>query len=83
MRGRWSYAVKTGLVAIDSQAPYGLVNLTAIWDSPSERYEARLYATNLANQAYVAGMGDSTSIGARYVSWGSPRQVGIELRARF
>lgn len=68
---------------IDSQSPYGLVNLTLVWDSPDDRYQARLYATNLLNQAYVAGMGDSTSIGTRYVSWGSPRQVGLELLAKF
>jgi iron complex outermembrane receptor protein len=69
--------------SIDSQAPYGLVNLNLIWDSPNERYSARFYATNLAGQAYIQAMGDSTSIGTRYVTWGAPRQVGGEIKVRF
>ena len=68
---------------IDSQAPYGLVNLNLIWDSPDQRYEARLYATNVTGQAYIQAMGDSTSIGTRYVTWGAPRQVGGEIKVRF
>lgn len=68
---------------IDSQAPYGLVNLNLIWDSPNGRYTVRLYGDNLLNQAYIQAMGDSTSIGTRYVTWGDPRQIGAELRVRF
>jgi len=68
---------------LDSQAPYGLVNLNVIWDSPDGRYQARLYANNLASQAYIQAQGDSTSIGTRYVTWGAPRQVGGEIRVRF
>jgi len=68
---------------IDSQSPYGLVNLNAIWDSANGRYEARVYATNLAGQAYIQALGDSTSIGTRYVTWGAPRQVGGEIKVRF
>ena len=67
----------------DSQAPYGLVNLNLIWDSPDERYSARLYATNLADQAYYQAQGDSTSIGTRYVTWGAPRQIGGEIKVKF
>ena len=68
---------------LDSQAPYGLVNLNLIWDSANGRYEARLYATNLANQAYAQAQGDSTSIGTRYITWGAPRQVGGEVKVHF
>lgn len=68
---------------LDSQAPYGLVNLNLVWDSLDGKYTARLYATNLANQAYVQAQGDSTSIGTRYVTWGAPRQIGGEVRLRF
>jgi iron complex outermembrane receptor protein len=68
---------------LDSQAPYGLVNLNLIWDSPDERYSARLYATNLTGQAYLQAEGDSTSIGTRYVTWGSPRQIGGEIKVKF
>jgi len=68
---------------LDSQAPYGLVNLNLIWDSPDQKYTARLYATNLANQPYIQAMGDSTNIGTRYVTWGAPRQVGGEVKVHF
>jgi iron complex outermembrane receptor protein len=68
---------------LDSQAPYGLVNLNLIWESPNQKYMARLYATNLTNQAYAAAQGDSTSIGTRYITWGAPRQVGGEFRVSF
>lgn len=68
---------------LDSQAAYGLLNLSLLWDSPDQRYSVRLYATNLTNQPYIEAMGDSTSIGTRYVTWGAPRQVGFEARAHF
>ena len=68
---------------LDSQAPYGLVNLNFIWDSPNEKYSARLYVTNLAGQAYIQAQGDSTSIGTRYVTWGAPRQMGGEIKVKF
>ncbi len=68
---------------LDSQAPYGLANLTLIWDSPGGRYTGRIYATNLSDQAYIQAMGDSTSIGTRYVTWGAPRQVGAEIKIHF
>jgi iron complex outermembrane receptor protein len=68
---------------LDSQRPYGLVNLNLIWDSPDNRFTLRLYGTNLANQAYIQAMGDSTSIGTRYVTWGEPRQIGAELKMKF
>jgi iron complex outermembrane receptor protein len=64
----------------DSQAPYGLVNLNLNWDSPDGKYSGRLYANNLLNQPYIQAMGDSTNIGTRYVTWGSPQQIGIEFR---
>lgn len=68
---------------IDSQAPYGLVNLGLLWDSPNQRYSARLYVNNLTNQAYAQAMGDSTSVGTRFVTWGAPRQVGAEFKVSF
>ena len=59
------------------------MNLNLIWDSPDRKYSARLYGTNLLNQAYIAGMGDSTNIGTRYVTWGPPRQIGAEVKVKF
>jgi iron complex outermembrane receptor protein len=66
----------------DSQEPYGLVNLNLVWDSPDGKYQGRVYANNLLNQSYIQAMGDSTSIGTRYVTWGTPQQVGFELRVQ-
>ena len=68
---------------LDSQSPYGLVNLNLIWQSPSQKYMARLYATNVTNQAYAQAEGSSTSIGTRYITWGSPRQIGGEFKVSF
>lgn len=68
---------------LDSQGPYGLVNLNLIWDSPDEKYSARFYVTNLTGQAYLQAENDSTSIGTRYAAWGAPRQIGGEIRVRF
>ncbi len=67
----------------DSQQPYGLLNLNINWDSPDGKYSGRIYANNLLNQSYVQAMGVSTSIGTRYVTWGSPQQIGFELRVHF
>ncbi len=68
---------------LDSQAAYGLVNLNLIWQSPDQRYTARIYATNLTDQAYAQAQGDTTSIGTRYITWGPPRQVGGEVKVSF
>jgi iron complex outermembrane receptor protein len=67
----------------DSQEPYGLLNLNINWDSPDGKYSGRIYANNLLNESYVQAMGDSTSIGTRYVTWGSPQQIGFEVRVHF
>ena len=42
-----------------------------------------LYARNVANTPYIVTMGTSDNFGARYVSWGDPRQVGVEVKAAF
>lgn len=67
----------------DSQDPYGLLNLSVVWDSPDERYSARLFVNNLTEEAYYAGLSGDSTTANRNISWGDPRQVGLELKANF
>lgn len=67
----------------DTQDGYAVVNAALIWDSPDETYRVRLFATNLFGEDYIVQMDSSDNFGSRFVSWGSPRQVGVELRANF
>lgn len=68
---------------LDSQDGFELINLAAVWDSADEKYRVRIYGTNVSNQDYFVRMAGATALGGRYVTWGDPRQVGIELEARF
>ena len=68
---------------LDVQQPYGLHNAAVIWDSPGQRLRVRAYGNNLTNKAYIAQMSSSDSFGARFVSWGAPRQYGVEVKAAF
>lgn len=67
----------------DSQDPYAIVNASVTWRSPDENYSVRVFGTNLTGQEYYAAMNASSNFGARYASWGMPRQVGIEVRRDF
>lgn len=67
----------------DSQSGYSVVNLGLIWDSPSDRYRARVFSTNATNQAYITTLFPLQTEGANVVSWGNPRQVGVEFTANF
>ena len=68
---------------LDSQDGYALLNGSITWQSPDEKYQVRLFGTNLTNKPYISRMDSSDSLGARFISWGAPRQYGVELRARF
>ena len=68
---------------LDEQKAYSLLNLALIWDSSDEKYRVRLYATNVTDEAYIMQMDSSDNFGSRFVAWGAPRQVGIELKANF
>jgi iron complex outermembrane recepter protein len=68
---------------LDRQKGYTILNAALIWDSPDETYRVRLFATNLTGEDYIVRMGSSDNFGSRFVSWGDPRQVGVELRANF
>lgn len=68
---------------LDGQKGYSVVNAALIWDSPDEAYRVRLFANNLFGEDYIVQMDSSDNFGSRYVAWGAPRQVGVELRANF
>ncbi|ODT86724.1 TonB-dependent receptor [Phenylobacterium sp. SCN 70-31] len=68
---------------LDSQGSYTLVNANLVWDSADGDYRVRLFGTNLFDKAYVNRMGSADTLGARYVAFGAPRQVGVELRRNF
>jgi iron complex outermembrane recepter protein len=68
---------------LDAQPSYGRLNLTAIWDSPDERYRVRAWITNVTNEAYISTLATSDNFGARYINWAPPRQYGVELTAHF
>jgi iron complex outermembrane receptor protein len=67
----------------DGQGAYSLLNATLVWDSPGGAYSARLFANNLTNEAYALQILSNDTFATRQAVWGSPRQVGVELRARF
>jgi iron complex outermembrane recepter protein len=68
---------------LDTQTPYTVLNANLIWDSPDDRYQVRLFGTNLLNSAYIESMLESAAQGSRLINWGSPRQVGLELKTKF
>ncbi|PQM27099.1 hypothetical protein CVO77_19305 [Sphingopyxis lindanitolerans] len=68
---------------LDTQNAFALINAGLIWDSPEERFRVRLFVNNLTNKAYIARMDSSDNFGARFISWNTPRQYGIELRSNF
>jgi iron complex outermembrane receptor protein len=69
--------------ALDRQAGYALLGASLMWEDPGERFTLRLYGTNLTNKAYVAQGGSSDALGTLAITYGAPRQVGIEARVRY
>lgn len=67
----------------DAQAGYAVVNANLIWDSPDQAYRVRVFANNLFDKGYWTSMLAVDGFGARAGSFGTPRQVGVELRAQF
>ncbi|MDF8335519.1 TonB-dependent receptor [Novosphingobium cyanobacteriorum] len=68
---------------LDAQGSYALLDMGLVWDSPNDRLHVRVYGRNLTNKAYIAQMDASDSFGARFVTWGAPRQYGIEAKVNF
>lgn len=67
----------------DSQAPYAVVNINAIWRSPTDRYSLRVFANNIMNEYYFTRLLAVDTFGARGGTIGDPRQVGAEFRVNF
>jgi iron complex outermembrane receptor protein len=68
----------------DSQESFTLTNVNLVWTSPSEKYQARLFARNITDEHYYQLLGASDGFGTRTTaSWGAPRQVGFEVSAQF
>jgi iron complex outermembrane recepter protein len=67
--------------SIETQGPYGVVNLRASLEAPSRRWEIAVYARNVANRAYVIGTTNvaPTAFTARP---GEPRQWGTQFTVR-
>jgi len=68
---------------LDAQDAFTLVNMSLIWTDPSDRYSARLFGNNVTNVPYFVFLATSEQVGRRSVVWGPPRQVGLELTAKF
>jgi iron complex outermembrane receptor protein len=66
----------------DSQSGYGLLNLSAEWNAPDGRYSVRVFDNNVFNKAYIVTLDGSPGLG-RYITYGTPDQIGVELRANF
>ncbi|MEQ8299495.1 MAG: TonB-dependent receptor [Hyphomonas sp.] len=67
----------------NSQEPFTLANVSLVWNSPNDTYQARLFASNLTDEAYYQSMQADDVIGTRTGYWGPPRQVGVEVTKRF
>ena len=67
----------------DSQAPYGLLNVSLVWESPDQKMTGRLYGTNLTNTDYITSLSSTNQYNGRFVTWGPPSQVGIEFRVHY
>ena len=60
-----------------------LVNISLTWADPSEKYSVRIFDKNVRNVGYIVTMGTSNNFGSRYITWGTPQQAGVEIRAKF
>ena len=68
---------------LDAQEGYTLVNASLRWVSDDERMSARLWVENLTDEEYIQAAFASSLTGNRLGSWGSPRQIGAEIRFDF
>jgi iron complex outermembrane receptor protein len=66
----------------DSQTGYGVLNLSATWNSPDDVYSVRVFDNNVTDQAYIVTQDSSPGLG-RYITYGNPNQYGIQLKANF
>ena len=68
---------------LERQAAYTVVNGSLTWTSESENLALRGFVTNLFDAEYLTQSQWSAPINSRAISWGQPRQYGIELLVNF
>jgi iron complex outermembrane receptor protein len=67
----------------DSQAPNALLSASVAWTSEDDKYSVRVFGKNLTGRNYYSQLAQATSLGSRFISWGAPRQIGVEVKAGF
>ena len=67
----------------DEQKAYTLVNANLRWVSDDERLSVRIWGENLTDKEYIQAAYISSLTQNRLGSWGSPRQIGAEVRFEF
>jgi iron complex outermembrane recepter protein len=67
----------------DTQDGYSILNVNLLWDSPSGRYSARVFANNATDTHYMTTMFANENLAARQYTLGAPAQFGIAVKARF
>lgn len=65
-----------------TQPRYWLLNASLNWALPGDRFDATVWAKNLANERYYAGRSEQAGLGDAQRQ-AAPRTYGVTLRARF
>ena len=64
---------------LERQGAYTIVNASLTWTSADEGFAVRGYVNNLFDSVYLTQSQWSAPINSRTISWGNPRQYGVEL----
>ncbi|WP_068874785.1 MULTISPECIES: TonB-dependent receptor [unclassified Phenylobacterium] len=64
------------------QSSYNLLNLTLNWVSPDDRFEVGFYGKNLTEARFAPTLNQS-SFGNNILVGAIPRELGVQLKARF
>jgi iron complex outermembrane receptor protein len=68
----------------DSQDPYSLVNLYAVFKpAAAPGLTVRAYVKNATDRDYIVGLFSANLFADRWVSWGAPRTFGLATEYRF
>lgn len=67
----------------DVQEDYGVLNLRASWNSPSERYYATIFAENVLDEEYFDLAFSINTFGYQGVIWGKSEWIGAKVGIRF
>jgi iron complex outermembrane receptor protein len=67
----------------ERQGAYTIVNSSVTWASAGDKFALRGFVTNLFNEDYLTQAQWSAPINSRSISWGQPRQYGVEMQVKF